>query len=163
MQKKKNKGFTLIELLVVIAIIGILAAIGLSALTSARAKARDAKRKSDLREVSTAVELYYADHGRYPDSTASPSVSSFSTLITYLKANSYLSKDIADPLTPSRQYCYGVSESPATMQGLYYRMGAQLEVTSDTSMQNDGGVSNTLYEVGNALGNSSGNVTGCTY
>jgi len=67
--KLPNKGFTLIELLVVIAIIGILAAVVLASLSSARAKARDARRKSDLKQITVALELYKNNTGTYPSST----------------------------------------------------------------------------------------------
>jgi len=65
---KKQGGFTLIELLVVIAIIGLLASIVLVSLNSARMKARDARRKSDLRQIRIALELYYDEYGQYPSS-----------------------------------------------------------------------------------------------
>ncbi len=68
--KQNEKGFTLIELLVVIAIIGLLASVVLLALGSARAKARDAKRVADARQVSSALELYYNDNGGYPTVTS---------------------------------------------------------------------------------------------
>jgi len=66
MKFKSNKGFTLIELLVVIAIIGILASVVLVALNSSRVKARDVRRLSDLRQITTAIELYYNQYGHYP-------------------------------------------------------------------------------------------------
>lgn len=63
---KRQKGFTLIELLVVIAIIGILAAIVLIALNTARVKARDSRRASDIRSLQGALELYMDEHEEYP-------------------------------------------------------------------------------------------------
>lgn len=62
-----KKGFTLIEILVVIAIIGMLSALALISFTSARARGRDARRLSDLRQMATALELYNNDQNSYPD------------------------------------------------------------------------------------------------
>jgi type II secretion system protein G len=64
--KKNIKGFTLIELLVVIAIIGLLSTLAVVALSSARAKARDAKRVSDIKQITSALELYFNDKNSYP-------------------------------------------------------------------------------------------------
>ncbi|HXK37918.1 MAG TPA: type II secretion system protein [Candidatus Paceibacterota bacterium] len=63
MKVSSRKGFTLIELLVVIAIIALLSSVVLAALSSARAKARDARRISDIRQIQRAVDLYADDHG----------------------------------------------------------------------------------------------------
>ena len=67
---RKQKGFTLIELLVVIAIIGLLSTLAVVALNNARAKARDARRVSDIKQVQTALELYYNDQNAYPATLA---------------------------------------------------------------------------------------------
>lgn len=61
-----HKGFTLVELLVVMSIIGVLAALGLGSFMTAQARGRDAQRKSDLKQVSHSLELYYGDHNKYP-------------------------------------------------------------------------------------------------
>lgn len=62
-----QRGFTLIELLVTIAIIGLLSSIVLTSLNIARAKARDAKRLSDMHQVELALGLYFSDNGAYPN------------------------------------------------------------------------------------------------
>lgn len=75
--RNKNKGFTLIELLVVIAIIGLLASVVLLALNSARAKARDAKRIADIRQIASAMELYFNDSNSYPTSAGTDASGAF--------------------------------------------------------------------------------------
>ncbi len=64
-----RKGFTLIELLVVIAIIGILSTTVLVFLGGVRAKARDAKRQSDIAQIQLALELDYSDDEKYSQYT----------------------------------------------------------------------------------------------
>ncbi len=54
---KPKSGFTLIELLVVIAIIGILSAVVLTSLNSSRAKANDAQKIANVKQVALAYEL----------------------------------------------------------------------------------------------------------
>jgi len=61
-----KRGFTLIELLVVISIISLLSTVALTSLQSARKRARDTERKSEIEQIRHALELYYADHNQYP-------------------------------------------------------------------------------------------------
>ncbi len=67
MKKVKTNGFTLIELLVVLVIVSILATIVLVSLGSVRAKARDARRESDIRQMMLAMEMYYDSVLKYPE------------------------------------------------------------------------------------------------
>jgi general secretion pathway protein G len=66
-----NTGFTLVELLVVISIIGIISSLGLFTFTSSQQRARDAARKSDIKNMETALRIYFNDKGAYPKSDAS--------------------------------------------------------------------------------------------
>lgn len=104
----KKKAFTLIELLVVIAIIGLLATLSVIALNNARAKSRDAKRVADVKQMQTALELYFNDVQSYPDTvTAGGTIQSTSTNGT----TTYMQIVPAPPTPPTgiTEYTYGLT------------------------------------------------------
>lgn len=68
-QPAGRQGFTLIEILVAATIIAVLSVIGVASYTSINRRSRDAKRKSDLEQVRSALEMYRADKGFYPGSS----------------------------------------------------------------------------------------------
>jgi prepilin-type N-terminal cleavage/methylation domain-containing protein len=61
----KRKGFTLIELLIVVVIIGILAAIAIPKFANTKEKAVKSSLLSDLKNLATAQEAFYADSSKY--------------------------------------------------------------------------------------------------
>jgi type IV pilus assembly protein PilA len=63
-----RKGFTLIELLIVVVVIGILAAIVIPKFANTKEKAYVASMKSDLRNLVTAEEAFFADSVKYSTS-----------------------------------------------------------------------------------------------
>jgi type IV pilus assembly protein PilA len=60
-----RRGFTLIELLIVVVIIGILAAIAIPKFSSTKEKAYIAAMKTDLRNLVSAEEAFFADSVKY--------------------------------------------------------------------------------------------------
>lgn len=112
MQQPEKSGFTLIELLVVIAIIGILASVVLASLSQARNKAKDAKRISDMKQIQTALELYYNDNGRYPPPVSGngsweESNEDNGAFLTDLVTRGYLPDEIVDPVNDANfRYAY---------------------------------------------------------
>jgi len=152
--RRTQAGFTLIELLVVVAIISLLSSVVMTSLNSARIKARDAKRKVELKQIMNALELYYNDNGRYPPFRRSDSCGGnrddfatslctdpnwLSTDANFLK---YISSVPKDPLNQknnvgqsnvddspwwfAKSYTYGVS-----VDGQRYDILTNLENTSD--------------------------------
>jgi prepilin-type N-terminal cleavage/methylation domain-containing protein len=61
-----KKGFTLIEMLVVMGIIAMIVSLALPNYIGARERAKDNRRKQELRQLKMALRLYYNDYGKYP-------------------------------------------------------------------------------------------------
>jgi len=79
---KLTKGFTLLEMLVVIGIIAIMIGMGTASFSTAQKKARDSKRKTDLRIIQNALEQYYSVcNTSYPVAQTDPNGSLVPTLI----------------------------------------------------------------------------------
>ncbi|MDF1503702.1 prepilin-type N-terminal cleavage/methylation domain-containing protein [Roseisolibacter sp. H3M3-2] len=70
MQTNNRKGFSLIELLIVVVIIGILAAIAIPKFANTKEKAYIAQMKSDLKNLASAQESYFADNNAYANLAA---------------------------------------------------------------------------------------------
>lgn len=126
---KKQKGFTLIELLVVVSLIGILATLVIANMNSARERARDATRKSDLRNIQTALRLYYNDNTAYPQSSSGIVVGCGGNCTwgqAWIKSGiTYMNILPADPLS-TQTYTY-----TGVVGGEDYTLSACLENKSD--------------------------------
>lgn len=134
------QGFTLVELLVVMAILGSLVALVAGNFRTSQMRGRDAQRKSDLKQLSNSLELFYADYGKYPDESIGsiaacpydPALSTGTTCAwgsgeftdgktTYFKAV---------PIDPSRNYSY-LYRIVAGSSNQKYQLFARLENSQD--------------------------------
>jgi prepilin-type N-terminal cleavage/methylation domain-containing protein len=67
-RRSARRGFTLIELLVVIVVLGILAAISIAKFSETKGRAMRASAITDLKNLATAEESFFADSNRYASS-----------------------------------------------------------------------------------------------
>ena len=133
---KKRKGFTLIELLVVIAIIGLLSTLAVVALNNARQKSRDAKRVSDIKQIQTALELYYNDANGYPAAVTAGSAISYGT--------------------PAVTYMSIVPSNPSPVDASAAGCGGAVYTYTQT------GTGGSSYTINYCLGGTTGGITGNT-
>ena len=116
-----KRGFTLIELLVVISIISLLSSVVYSSLSNARAKARDAKNISSLKQLQTALTLYYDQFGYYPDPVNNlfsgydrDGSTTFDTVLAPLVTNGFISQI---------PHGYNYPNNPFPYEFLYFAIG----------------------------------------
>lgn len=134
-------GFTLIEMLVVISIIGILATLVAANLNSARSRARDAQRKSDIKNIATALRVYYNDKSRFPANDASyqllacdPATASCSWGDEWkIGTTVYMQTLPKDPLSPAQDYRYLMGTASDTTDTDSFILQGCLENKSDTN------------------------------
>jgi general secretion pathway protein G len=88
-RRRSDHGWTLIELLVVLTLIMILASVAMAQYRNSVMAAREAALKSNLYLMRDAIDQYYADKGKYPES------------LQTLVSESYLRGIPVDPITRS--------------------------------------------------------------
>ena len=109
---RRDSGWTLIELLIVISLVMILATLALTQYRGSILAAKEAALKSDLFLMRDAIDQYYADKGRYPES------------LQTLVSESYLRAVPKDPFTNSADTWQTVNAEPepgmtSTTTGIY--------------------------------------------
>ena len=127
---RDTKGFTLIELLIVVVIIGILAAIAIPKFSATRERAYYAAMKSDLKNLASQQEIYYADHYSYTNSitnlgfTESEAVN---VTLSSVTASGWAATATHDALTGANDGC-----------ALYYGVAATVPAVGTTTPTNPG-------------------------
>ncbi len=138
--KKLNTGFTLVELLVVIAIIGVLATLITGGFISSQMRGRDTQRKSDLKQLANALELYYGDYGSYPNVSnglvvgcpvlPAPANCTWGSSEFTDGKTTYMKKAPIDPVSNQKYYYRIVTNS----NNKKFQLFAHLENTQDVSL-----------------------------
>lgn len=116
-----TRGFTLVELLVVISIISLLSSVVLTSVNSARAKARDARRRADVNQVKLALELYYDANNKYPSQGGANVGDYWSTVLTPYLVPTYLPQMPQDPRGEGYHIYQYVHSPDANGYGIWVR------------------------------------------
>lgn len=144
--KKMNRGFTLIELLIVLAIIGVLTSFLLVNFIGAKARARDAQRKADLRQIQSALELYRADQGIYPAAPL-PACGPSGPGLVY-NGTTYMKQIPCDPLT-NASFAYTTTGTTYTLVTCLENVNDSQKDSTNNATYCTGGTTNWSYTVTN--------------
>lgn len=121
--KLSSRAFSLVELMVVIAIIGIVSAISLSSLSALQKNNRDSQRQADLRQIQSALQIYYANNNHYPDSldwTSTAQINDCTGVVpvppaTCTSSHIYLNKMPVDPISGTTTPYYYCAQTPGAI------------------------------------------------
>ncbi len=116
-----RRGFTLLELLVSATLIAVLTTIGIVSYSSVNRRSRDVKRKSDIEQIRSALEMFRSDMGYYP-SVGDGSWTNAAGLDTGGATglvSTYMPSIPDDPQSSSKDYYYRATNRDATT-GRYY-------------------------------------------
>ena len=138
---RKLRGFTLIELLIVITIIGILATFIVASFTSAQAKARDGRRKSDMDAIKKALELSKGDSNGgayYPGCTTTAPCNLPNVALLPPIAGSYIKTVPSDPTygTTASGYTYSPNGAVASNTATSFNLTSCLENSNEATINN---------------------------
>lgn len=155
--KKRQKGFTIVELLIVIVVIGILAAIVITTYSGIQAKARNAKRETDIQDLQTQIEAFYSQNNYYPSlgdmndaswrQTNMPSLDTNAMVdpsSNTAPANAVMARSANNTTGVAKEYVYNVTDSSGAVCGSDTSSGGTdtncAKYTLIATLENGGGI-----------------------
>ena len=130
--KNNRKGFSLTELMIVMSIVSTTATLAGAQMDDILPMARDAQRKANIKQVQTALNIYYNDHEQYPISeTNEPTVQGYQMIKGVLESadETYVPEMPHDPLNTD-QYVFKYWSD-----GQKFKLAFETEDPSDQSPQ----------------------------
>ena len=122
MPRHSKSGFTLIELLIVLAIIALLLTIAVPRYFGSLDRSKEAVLREDLYQLRSAIDKYYGDKGKYPDT------------IEALVSERYLRSVPQDPITESNATWVAVPSQDPQKTGVFdVKSGAQGKASDGTA------------------------------